>query len=58
MSVHSVDDDEVGLSPPLLGKAQFVVCVGNCPQVLGPRVLSTNRGDQYAISSVNAGKSG
>ena len=25
--MHSVDDDEVGLSPPLLAEAQFVVCV-------------------------------
>ena len=24
--MHSVDDDEVGLSPPLLAQAQFVVC--------------------------------
>ena len=26
ISVHSVDDDEVELSPPLLAEAQFVVC--------------------------------
>ena len=25
--MHSVDDDEAGLSPPLLAEAQFVVCV-------------------------------
>ena len=25
--MHSVDDDEVGLSLPLLAEAQFVVCV-------------------------------
>ena len=25
--MHSVDDDEVGLSPPLLAEARFVVCV-------------------------------
>ena len=25
--MHSVDDDEVGLSPPLLAEAQFAVCV-------------------------------
>ena len=24
--MHSVDDDEVGLSPPLLAKAQFFIC--------------------------------
>ena len=27
ISVHSVDNDKVGLSPPLLAEAQFVVCV-------------------------------
>ena len=27
ISVHSVDDDEAGLSPPLLVRAQVLVCV-------------------------------
>ena len=48
--MHSMDDDEVRLSPPVLAETQFVVCV-ICPLFSMGEKWEVTEGNRYCTTS-------
>ena len=55
INVHSMDDDEVGESPPLQAEAQFFVC-GISALFSGARNCTNHRDLSYLRTEANAGR--